>query len=58
MKVYKLLVWYVVPLSLAWGMCVSCSLQVHTLPPDDDGAELGTQHMAAALCSVLGPGGD
>ena len=58
MKVYKLLVWYVVPLSLAWGMCVSCSLQVHTLPPDDDGAELGTQHMAAALCSVLRPGGD
>ena len=58
MKVYKLLVWYVVPLSLAWSMCESCSLQVHALPQDDDGVELGTQHMAAALCSVLGPGGD
>ena len=38
--------------------CVCCSLQVHTLPPDVDGAKPGAQHMAAAVRSVLRPGGD
>ena len=35
-----------------------CSLQVHTLSPDVDGAKPGAQHMAASTRSVLGPGGD